>query len=627
MNSHSPSQRTFYFGPLPVVLFLGACFILIYFVINPALVYHWWHGFNLDFTRSLSSFLSSLAAPGGFVDYSSSLLLLSCLSRFQGSLVCTGIAFLMYPATAMLFDKTRPGLHSVIALIPSTAFLLVLSQYNWPVSTALNWSIACICASVWIRTRRLQTATSVLLFLACGGLSLYLGTASFPVYVSLCFLFALKRRRWFSGGIIFVAGYLVPAVVLYALPGKFSEALANYFSLWRISEEIVVSNAGTAAVIFSLAGACILAGIFADYFPELIRSFPYSVFPSRPSAAPLLSILLTQAMVLAPAHFIFRNDVQRGLQFDHAAYYHEWERLLDAARRLPDAGFHPYTCADVNRALYETGDLCEKMFTFPQNPAGLMVPLRHYTQKDSVHVPPLIGIRNAETCLKLGLVNLAEQMAHELLSAYSDYPALYCILAKVNIIKKQFPAARLFLKHLLTLKNDRYRRKQARRMLVALSSDSSFDNNPEIARVRKKIPSNDYIRIERWPEEQLTDLLKSNPSNRMAFEYLMAFYLQNGKVAKVAKHIDALNRFFPDRYPRHIEEALVIFVHGMNRKLPAEANPLSDNYLQKYDDFSKIIDHGRRHGLRAINAARRAAEDHLDSYFFYFSFGNVRKAL
>ncbi|MBD3344705.1 MAG: hypothetical protein GF401_06550 [Chitinivibrionales bacterium] len=611
----------------PALLFFILAFLYIYFKIDPRLVYHWWHGFNLDFSHTLQYLAQSLQNPGGFVKYTSSLSLLYLISRFQGSLILTGLAVLLYLSTRMLFRNTRNGLQYLVTFTPSVGFILILNQYNYPVSMALKWSIAALSASVFIHSKVEKISIRTLFFILGGCVTFYLGRSALVLYSFLCLFFSLRKKEWQAAVMVTLVGLIIPAIVGHFASQNTLDAYRYYFGLWHRGEEIVPSNIRTVSIILPLTAFLILVGIIFDRpFKPLKTGVPGDVF-NRPIVRTSLFEAVLFSFLLIPGFFLFRPDVKLGLQFDYAAYYNEWDVITTTARRIPDSGFHPYTCADINRALYESGRLLDEMFTFPQNPSGLFVPLRHYTQKDTVLVPPLIGVRNAETCLRLGLVNLAEQMAHELLSAYSDYPSLYLLLAKVNIIKKETRAARVFLKHLLSLENDRYRRQQAEAMLTRLDQDSLFTDDPMIDRIRTMSPDSDYVRIERWPEEMLTDLLKSNPENRMAFEYLIAHYLQTGKLEKVMNHIKELNVFFPEQYPRHVEEALVVYRYGTDRELPPAAKKPSSNVVERYERFRKILDHSRRHGLSAVNAARAAAEEHLESYFFYFSLGNVRKAL
>jgi hypothetical protein len=60
-------------------------------------------------------------------------------------------------------------------------------------------------------------------------------------------------------------------------------------------------------------------------------------------------------------------------------------------------------------------------------------------------------------------------------------------------------------------------------------------------------------------DQTLAALLKRNPRNKMAFEYLMACYLVTGQVDKIVANVGKLREFGYERIPPLYEEAILIY--------------------------------------------------------------------
>jgi len=119
-------------------------------------------------------------------------------------------------------------------------------------------------------------------------------------------------------------------------------------------------------------------------------------------------------------------------------------------------------------------------------------------------------------------------------------------------------------------------------------------------------------------DEVLLGLLKKNPRNRMAFEFLMAHWLALGQPEKVAENIGWMKDLGYTRTPRHYQEALLV-ARGPDAAGRRDAGcEIQPEVLRQFESFLAIVK--REPDPKA--AAREAQAAGLgDTYFFFLSFG------
>jgi hypothetical protein len=234
------------------------------------------------------------------------------------------------------------------------------------------------------------------------------------------------------------------------------------------------------------------------------------------------------------------------------------------------------------------------------------------------------GRRDAKVCdlaLEMGLVNDAEHLANEAIELLGDRPQLLRALFLVYVLKGQPVAATTYLtamgRHLLYAQ-------EARHYEALLRQDPSLEMLEEVRQIRQRMPKADGP-IRPSIEQRLLLLLRSNPRNRMAFEYLMAHYLLTGRLDGVARNIARLKDFGQQDIPRHYEEALLMLayqirVSGSTARIPLGDLRLRPGAQDRLEAYIRV--------MARFGQDRRAAQAALDdecggSYFIYFSFGKT----
>jgi hypothetical protein len=286
-----------------------------------------------------------------------------------------------------------------------------------------------------------------------------------------------------------------------------------------------------------------------------------------------------------------------------------WPEVLAAADAFSDHTYSTRRNRNILLALYHTGRLGDRMFCYPQAPDVNLYNTR--VSGEDCHS----YLQEAQFYLDVGQVNHAEKCLYEALSATGELPLILRQLAMINVIKQQPETARVFLH---ALEKMPLQDRAANEALRHLNEDPQWNDDPRVQQIRDWMLRADTASTTIDYEATLLALLEQDPDNQMAFEFLMAHYLQTVRLEKVIDNLDALSRFEYEKIPRHFQEAILIHA-GKIRKPAADLGyDLERENLERAALFFEIIE-------RAPNdeQARQMAIDVGlgDSYFFYYRFG------
>jgi len=293
------------------------------------------------------------------------------------------------------------------------------------------------------------------------------------------------------------------------------------------------------------------------------------------------------------------EDARTVLRANYFARMEMWPEFLDEVDRYPAREFPASVMVDVNRALFETGQMGTRLFSYPQRPDVLF-----RLGKDAARLKG-----GCEVLLKLGRVNEAEHAALEALEMGGERPDILRLLADVYVVKRQPEVARVFLN---VLRKDLVHGSWAEERLCRLDADPLLSSDPRIRDARSFMPLADMVTES--GELMLLALLARNRENRMAAEYLMAHYLLTCQLEKAICHLGSED-FGPQAagdpaIPEHYAEAVLLYLHSINRPLVAPPElPGRTIDQQTIEKVRRVIDlSGEYSNDEAALAAVLAAE-------------------
>jgi len=112
-------------------------------------------------------------------------------------------------------------------------------------------------------------------------------------------------------------------------------------------------------------------------------------------------------------------------------------------------------------------------------------------------------------------------------------------------------------------------------------------------------------------------MAERNSHNRMAFEYLMTWYMLNKHLGKLVQNFDRLHDFDYRELPRHYEEAALIYVYGTRKPLNLSGYQSNPQKRQQIEDFSRLIN---SYGGNKKAAFNELSKKFRNTYFFYYMY-------
>ena len=183
----------------------------------------------------------------------------------------------------------------------------------------------------------------------------------------------------------------------------------------------------------------------------------------------------------------------------------------------------------LNLALAETGQLADKAFYYTQAGLdGLLLP-RNYTAE--------AGEILSDIYWSMGHVAYAQRMAFEanMLDNRDFNPAMLKRLIETNLVFGAYPVAE---KYIGILSENRAWKKVADSYKRFLFNDAAVESNPVLGPKKRCIPKLDFISIVRGVDEDLKDIIRTNPDYHNAIEYLGVIYLLDCEMDKFKMMLD-----------------------------------------------------------------------------------------
>ena len=218
---------------------------------------------------------------------------------------------------------------------------------------------------------------------------------------------------------------------------------------------------------------------------------------------------------------IWKNSnfkAEKVMQYDFMACHQQWNRILETVNAEKPNNQIGVTVQNLALAMH--GMLLEHMSEYNQNGiAGLLPDVK----EDATSPLP-----TAEAFYQLGMVNVAQRTVFEAQEAILDFQKsgrCYKRLAQTNLINGQYEVAR---KYLSALQKTLFYRDWANETLPLLGNEKAIASHPEYGRLRQFAYKDEFYFSDHVTPEMLESLYFGNTDNRLAYQYLLAYYLLTG---------------------------------------------------------------------------------------------------
>ena len=627
-------------GRARLPLLFGLACLYVRFCIGPRLMYiDLWQ--DPAFFLTWPFFTETVQRPGGLAQYAALFLSRFYFHPWAGALILTAVAAGVSLATRSFLAAAGGVQPRAVHFIPAVVLLMIFGRYNYSLASVLGMlaavGLAAAYAALPFQRSILRAATFVLLCTA-----LY-GAAAGPalLFVFLGGLFEIAgRRRTVLGLVCLLGGLAVPSAMgvglfqmdwssacRWQLPFyRRDELLADIFSLCLFAF-LPVASLGAVLARKVRGRRCEAGGARPEGRGRRdegggLRLFG---FPLAPLASALFpsTVLLLAAGAVAVGVSLDRHKRSR-LEMELCAEEGRWPDLVARASAASD--WDPETRFLLHRALGHTGQLLENMLAYPQSARTLL--LGWWMPSRDLSRASLTCNRLADFAFELGRANACVHLASEALETQGDRPRILQRLALAYAAKGGPEAARVYLN---VLRSDLIQGGWARDILRQLDEDPSLPLQPDVARVRRSARGEDHAPehgILTRPEEaeaNLLALLKNDPGNRMAFDYLIAHWLLTARVDKVVGRLSSFRRLGYARLPRHVQECVLF----CSRRFPAQAIDTDGLTIDpairaRFASFLSAVGPGHSPDLASLQGP--LAADFGDTLYYYLMYHETGSA-
>ena len=603
---------------------LFCCFFLyIWLFGNTRLIYHAFGRF-VDYPAFFTGwkfFHETIDHPGGLVEYITGFLSQLYYYPLGGAIVITIVISLTCLAMAIIVRSAGfNSLAGIIGYTPAIFFLAMHTQCEHPlgvfVALLLNlWGLVAY-AKITPRNFALRCGLFTVMFVF-----LYLtGGACAFIFGILAAGFELFIRRGLLSCILYI---LLSGLLPLAVGWCFDMRLIDIYTHSLPVDSRFSINPTTASKTLYISMTGILSAMFVCKF-FLSSKKPEIKSRKKARKAPIKTKKIRAGWIVQPAVVILAaiagvslsaGEEKQHLQADYYASSGKWAELLDYADRFPVVSRNPEGNHNIIQALHHTGRFGDELFRYPQFKEGMFLPPQQSGARRFRR-----GISYIRLSLLLGRINLAEKEAYEVLENSGEHPELLWTLAMINIAKGQPETAKLFLE---VLCRDLVHGKKAKSTLKQLAADPELGNDKEITRLRSVMLVKD-VTADQNLEEVMSDLLEVNPHNKLAFEYLMLYYLKSKNVDMIAGNMYRFGDFGYKKIPRHFEEAILLYLGKTQKRLKSHGWTIAP---QTYKTGNRFMTALKLNPAANPSSARNLQPEFGNTYFYYYIFSQSGSGL
>jgi len=583
------------------LLFFAFFYLYLLFVVDLRLVYHG-GGSVLNFPvfyKGWEFFRQTVFWPGGITAYLSAFFAQFFHIGWAGALVATAQAWLLWLCAGIIVKAAGGKQIRWISFIAPLLLIFLYGRYVYPLGIAM-WTLAAIVfACVYLKIVVSSSKASLPVYLALSVILYLIAGGGYLLFATACGIYELFYRRRLITGAVFLLSAPIIAYIITTLVFKASVVdVLNDF----IPHDIV--NIGR------LAAAC---GLYL-FLPLMLLGLRFSETLKK-SALNNFTAWLSKRQIIMPAPlvaivaavligFLGHNSwLKTQISVTWYSYNGMWGQILETSASYPRDLLINHA---ADRALYHTGLLSQDMFAYGQQLDGLILP------GDRTNLLTLW--RLFDTYIDLGYMNLADSALAQCLEMYGEQPVFLKRLAFVNMVKGDTGTARVYLG---ALNKTLFDADFAQVYLGKIAADPNLSADEEIQRLRGLMPAKNR-NIRAVNEDFFLDLLDKNRHNRMAFEYLMSYYLLTNQVSKFMENLGRLDDFEYAGIPRVYEQAILLYGFARKTNVEVPGRQISQESRQRFDDFLKIL-FGKYKGDKKA-AFYELTMDYGDTYYFYSAY-------
>ncbi len=543
---------------------------------------------------------SKLSHPGGISGYLGGFLTQFYYLSFAGPLIITGLLLALQQVIKKILDIINPDpVLFPLSFLPSLFGALILCNEFYPLSAITGFLLAMLGGLIYVSIR----------------------IDKYRFYAGLVLIPAIY---WMAGG-SFISLLLLMLVyeLLSNLKSHKKNSVSYDLKVWYLLAYLLIGIIIPLLVRQFLILQPVMMSFMSEFYYNILTGIPFLVLALF-ILPPLLLVIVYKisvkerlkkvALTFQLAAFLVlcffgikslaNFEAEEIMTYDYLVRNGSWNKVLEFAEKKPPRNF--LSLSMLNLSLARTGQLGDRMFNYEQHGTnGLFLPF------NKEYVAPLMG---SEIFYSLGLTNASQEYVFESMETIPSMGKSSRVLkrlAETNLINGQYKVAEKYMK---LLQKTIFYRKWAENAETYLYNEEKINNDPEWGQKRKFMVRNDYFFHVKNMEASLNRMVKEHPDNKIAFEYLMAFYMINKDLRNFVNLVPALEKINYQTLPVSYQEAM-LYIIGLNEKDPFTNSPgyISQSTKLKMKAYADIY-------TAYPDARERLKKNYSGTYWYYLHF-------
>lgn len=347
----------------------------------------------------------------------------------------------------------------------------------------------------------------------------------------------------------------------------------------------------------------VLAGLIVLY--PLLSKISLLIRPKSINTRPV-AIISSIAVFCITIFFIaefYNKQTARTVKIEQLAFDENWDDIIRLQEKFPSRNLIGQYFYNV--ALSETNQLCDRLFYGSQDFSAnsLILPW------GGEHLN-----RGGYFYYSIGLINEAHRWAYEGMVVYGMRPQNLKLLIKTNLINGNYKMAD---KYISILKRTMNYRKWVDKYAELTENPLLINKFPDLEAKREILPDKDFFIQLDSPQNNILLLFDSNPGNKKAFEYEMAWLMLMKDVEGVVNNMNKLKELGYTRIPRHLEEAALIYYNSKGTLPDLGGLNISEETLKNFNDYVSTYKNYRQN----LAAGKERIKQYFgNTFMFYFHF-------
>ena len=514
-----------------------------------------------------------LAFQGGLAIYLGEFITQFFLNKWLAAVLVSSVLLLLSLGVQKVLTYVSDKCIFLLSWIPAIAyhFMLFNPYYKLAGLVALTFSVGSVILFLQIKNAKQRTALGFVLlpinYWFLGG-AVFLFTLS-AIFIELQIKYSQKKDHEAVHSYFTIIAYLAILLIIPYLNRQFlltDHLLSAYFS--RVFYQF--SFLLPAPVILILVS-----------LPALL--FFYGWLPKKRSNIlhGSIGVLLFTTLILGSKLFPdFAEENEMG--YDNLVRLEKWEEIIrQAEQEIPD---RKQGKEALSLALSRTGQMSTLLFHFNPGPNDFFIPFNIQGQA------PMIA---SEPYFYLGLINFSKMLCVETTESTPDETRpvrMMQRLAEDYLITGEYEVAGRYLWY---LERTLFYRQWAKESRKYLFDDQKVEAHPLWGKLRKQQVHDDFYYQYERNDAALISLLRSDPHNKIAYEYLMSWYLLRKDFDSFLKYLPLVNTMDYNGFPVVFQEA-VAYVKTLFGVVPEglDQYPISAEVQQRFNRYAQAFQQG-----------------------------------